>query len=315
MDWKRFGKKILFPPLGLLLILTIISAIGLVAVFVKGWEQTIAAYILYAMSFYTLCVDTLFCIMVLPAQYKQVKEKIYANSFGNRYMTDKVFRTRISLYLSLLISLLYVGINLWSWHTLHSWWFMVLAVYYIIMSLMRFFLVRYFRSNDGSVVAEWKRSRICAYIMLLINLSLSGAVLMILYQNRGYDYPGIMIYVMAMYTFYSTIHAIVEIVRYRALVSPIMTTAKIVSLSGALVSMLNLETAMFAQFGADMSENNQNLMIILTGAGISIIIITLSVLLIVKANKEIRRNRYGKYRWFSLYLLCFSAAGGSQYSE
>jgi hypothetical protein len=248
------------------------------------------------LAFYTLSVVTVFCVMVLPKQYGKIKETIYGNPLGNRYMTDKVFRTQVSLYLSLTISLLYVGINLWSWHISRSWWFVVLAVYYVIMAVMRFLLVGYVRVNQigTSLLGEWKRSRICACILLLINLSLSGAVLMILYQHRGYDYPGVMIYVMALYTFYALTHAIVEFVKYRSLASPIMSTAKIVSLSGALVSMLNLETAMFAQFGGDMSPENQQIFIILTGAGVSAVVVFLSVMLIIKATKAIRREKNGK---------------------
>ena len=296
MDWKRLGKKLLFPPVWLMVLLTVASAVLLVMVFVKHWEEQVIAYFAYVLSFYTLSVVTLFCVMVLPKQYGVMKQKIYSHPLGNRYMTDRVFRTQISLYLSLTISLLYVGINLWSWTFSHSWWFAVLAIYYVIMAIMRFLLVRYVRIRKigTNILDEWKRSRLCAYILLLVNLSLSGAVLMILYQNRGYDYPGIMIYVMAMYTFYSTTHAIVDMVKYRALGSPVMSTAKIVSLSAALVSMLNLETAMFAQFGADMTQKDQNVMIILTGVGISITVVTLSVILIVKATKEIRRMKHGK---------------------
>ena len=103
-----------------------------------------------------------------------------------------------------------------------------------------------------------------------------------------------MIYVMALYTFYALTMSIVDIVKYRKMGSPVMSTAKIVSLSAALVSMLNLETAMFAQFGAEMSPENQQIFIILTGAGISITVITLSAILIVRATKEIRREKYGK---------------------
>ena len=296
MDWKRIGKKLLFPPVWLLVILVLLSAAALVFVFVKGMQTSIPACIIYALAFYTLCVTILFFAMVLPGQYNTIKQKIYNHPLGNRYMTDKVFRTRISLYASLTVSLLYVGINLWSWSISRSWWFVVLAAYYAIMAVMRFLLIRYVRSNrvGVSILKEWKRSRLCACILLLLNLSLSGAVLMIVYQNRGYDYPGILIYVMALYTFYSTIHAIVDIVKYRALGSPVMSTVKIVSLSAALVSMLNLETAMFAQFGADMAQQDQNLMIILTGAGISATVVTLSVILIVNATKEIRRKKYGK---------------------
>ena len=296
MYWKKLGKKLLFPPIWVMVILVIISAAALITVFVNDWAETVAAYMIFALSFYTLSVVTLFCVMVLPKQYRYIKQRIYANPLGNRYMTDRAFRTEVSLYLSLGISLLYVGINLWSWYLVGSWWFVVLAVYYVIMTVMRFLLVRYVRKNEigSSVLKEWKRSRVCAYILLLINLSLSGAVLMILYKNRGYDYPGILIYVMAMYTFYSTIHAIVDIVKYRSLGSPVMSTAKIVSLSAALVSMLNLETAMFAQFGGKMSVEDQRIFIILTGAGVSVTVVTLSVLLIIRATKEIRRNVNGE---------------------
>ena len=296
MDWKKLGKKLLFPPIWLMVILVIISAVALTLIFVKGLEESIPAYIFYVLAFYTLTVVTIFCAMVLPKQYNTIKQKIYDNPLGNRYMTDRVFRTNISLSISFVISMLYVGINLWSWHMLGSYWFMVLAVYYVIMAVMRFLLVRYVRIQKigTDILSEWKRSRICSYILLLINQSLSGAVLMILYQHRGYDYPGMMIYVMALYTFYALTMSIVDIVKYRKMGSPIMSTAKIVSLSAALVSMLNLETAMFAQFGGDMSPENQQIFIILTGAGISITVVTLSVILIVRATKEIRRENYGK---------------------
>ena len=296
MDWKKIGKKLLFPPPWLLILLTIASAVALTFVFVKGMEQSAPAYLVYVLSFYTLSTVSIFCALVLPKQYKEIKQKIYDHPLGNRFMTDRVFRTNISLRVSFTINALYASLNVWSWHMLRSYWFLVLAVYYVIMAVMRYLLVQYVRIQriGTSVLGEWKRSKICAYILLLINLSLSGAVLMILYQSKGYDYPGIMIYVMALYTFYATIHAIVDIVKYRKLGSPVMSTAKIVSLSGALVSMLNLETAMFAQFGVDMSPENQRIFIILTGAGVSITVVTLSVILIVNANKEIRRIKDGK---------------------
>ena len=296
MAWKRIGKKLLFPPVYLMVVLVILSAVALTFVFVKGMEQSIPAYIVYVLAFYTLTTVMAFCVMVLPKRYNAMKQKIYDHPFGNRYMTDRVFRTNISLSISFVISMLYVGINLWSWHMLGSYWFMVLAVYYVIMAVMRFLLVRYVRIRKigTNILSEWKSSRICAYILLLINLSLSGAVLMILYQHRGYDYPGMMIYVMALYTFYALTMSIVDIVKYRKMGSPIMSTAKIVSLSAALVSLLNLETAMFAQFGAEMAPEHQRIFIILTGAGVSITVVTLSVILIVNANKEIRRIKDGE---------------------
>ena len=120
MDWKKFGKKLLFPPVWLMLILTVISTAALIFVFVKGMEESIPAYMVFALSFYTLCVASVYCVLVLPRQYRTIKQKIYDNPLGNRFLTDRVFRTNLSLSVSFVINMLYVGINLWSWHTLKS---------------------------------------------------------------------------------------------------------------------------------------------------------------------------------------------------
>ena len=272
MDWKKIGKKLLFPPIWLMILLTVVSAAGLITVFLKGWERAPIAYGIYLLSFYTLSVVTVFCVMVLPKQYRQIKEKILANPLGNRYVTDGVFRTKVSLNLSLGINLLYVAVNVLSWYLYQSWWFVCLAVYYVILSVMRFLLVRYASLKDIGTdrQGELNRAMVCSFIMLLLNFFLSGAVLMVVYQNRGYEYHGVLIYVMALYTFYTATHAIISLIKYRKMESPVMTTAKMISMAAALVSMLNLETAMFAQFGRDMAKSDQRLMIMLTGAGISI---------------------------------------------
>ena len=59
MDWKRFAQKILFPPPGIILLLVVVSAVALAAVFTKGLDTSPVAYISYVFAFYTLCV---FCI-------------------------------------------------------------------------------------------------------------------------------------------------------------------------------------------------------------------------------------------------------------
>lgn len=293
MDWKKFGRKLLFPPIWLMVFLTVVSAVLLTMVFIRGWEQHFVAYFVYVLAFYTLSVVTVFCVMVLPKQYGRIKKKVLANPLGNRYATDKIFRTKISLNISLGINLLYVAINVLSWYLYQSWWFVCLAVYYVIMSAMRFLLVRYVRVNPigANRYGELKRSLACSFIMLLLNFFLSGAVLMVVYQNKGFEYHGIMIYVMAMYTFYIATHAIINLVKYRSFESPVMSTAKVISMAAALVSMLNLETAMFAEFGADMAKEDQRLMIILTGAGISITVIVMAVHLIVRCTKEMKKTR------------------------
>jgi hypothetical protein len=53
--------------------------------------------------------------------------------------------------------------------------------------------------------------------------------------------------------------------------------------------VLSLETAMFSEFGKDMSTENKQIFIMLTGAGVSIIIVAMSVYSIIKNSKEIKQ--------------------------
>jgi len=289
-------KKLIIPPLWLMAVLTVFCAAALTAVFTKGWEETAFAYGAYALSFYTLCAVSVFCAVALPKKWRAMKERLHAHPVGHRYLTDAAFRTRVSLHAALGVNLLYAGVNLLSWALYDSAWFAVLAGYYMILAVMRFLLARYARSHPlgENRLGELKRSRLCAGILLLLNFSLTGAVLMILYQDRGFDYHGILIYVMASYTFYSTVHAMVDLVKYRKYKSPVMTVSKIIALCAALVSMLALETAMFARFGGDMTARSQWLMTVLTGAGVSLAVIAMAVYMLVKTAQEIREIQNGR---------------------
>lgn len=298
MEWKKL-IKLLYPPVWVIALLTPICTAVLIIVFLFGYDEHPLAYAAYIISFYTLTVVVMRLIKVLPKHYKSAKNKVYSNPLGNRFMTDLPFRTHVSLYGSLAVNLLYVALNVTSGILYQSAWFYTLALYYTILAVMRFLLVR-FANRVGigkNRFKELRRSRLCGFILLTVNLFLSGAVLLIVYRNKGYEYHGILIYIMATYTFYITVIAIINLVKYRKLGSPVMSMAKIINMAAALVSMLSLETAMFSEFGKDMLPENQRLMIMLTGAGVSVIIVTMSVYSIVKNSVEIKKimeNDYGE---------------------
>ena len=100
MDWKRIGKKLLFPPIWMMVILVIASAVALTLIFVKGLEESIPAYIVYVLAFYTLSVVTVFCAMVLPKKYSTIKQKIYDNPLGQPiYDGQSISYKHISVYI------------------------------------------------------------------------------------------------------------------------------------------------------------------------------------------------------------------------
>ena len=292
-DWKAIGSKLLFPPLWMIIGLTVISTVALITVFIKGWETAPIAYVVYVLSFYTLTVICLACWKTIPSYYKRVKGNVLANQYANRYLTDAVFKTHVKLYCSLIINLIYVAVNAISGVIYSTYWFGIFALYYGIMAIMRFLLVRYVGKNQigKSRLGELKRSRLCAYILMTVNLTLSGAVLMMVYFNRGFHYQGILIYVIALYTFYITTVAIIDLVRYRKYKSPVMSISKIIQLASSLFSMLFLETAMFSQFGGETSPETKRLMIMATGGGISVVVVVMALYMIVRTTKEIREYK------------------------
>ena len=292
-DLKEIGKRWLFPPLWRIFLLTVFSAVTLTLIFVEGWEMTPVAYVSYVVSFYTLTVLCIACRKVFPGYYKRIRSKMHENPYIDRYMTDVVYKTEIGLCRSLAINFLYVVVHAVSAFVYKTHWFGIFAAYYGIVAVMRFLLVRYVKKHPigENHLEELKQARLCAAILLTVNLALSAAVLMMVLFDRGFQYRGFLIYVMAMYTFYITVSAIIDMVKYRKYKSPIMSTTKIIKMASALFSMLFLETAMFAQFGADTPPEVKQLMIMLTGAGICVVVVSVAVYVIVRTSKEVKRYK------------------------
>ncbi len=288
--WKAVGKKLLFVPGWMLIVLIFFSTAALLIIFIQDWSVSPAAYAVYVISFYTVVVSCFACCKTLPEYYKNIKAKVYENQYANRYLTDAAYKTEISLHISFTFNLLYVATNAVSAALYHTAWFAIFAIYYGIMAMMRFLLVRYVGKNQlgESYLGELKRSRACAYILLTVNLVLSGVVLMMVYYNRSFHYQGVLIYVMAIYTFYATASAITALVKYQKYHSPVMSVSKVIKLTQSMFSMLFLETAMFAQFGQDTSLKTRRIMIMATGAGVSIIVVGMAIYMIVRTTKKIR---------------------------
>ena len=103
------------------------------------------------------------------------------------------------------------------------------------------------------------------------------------------DYPGLLIFGMAFYSFYATIATAVNAVKYRGHTHPMFTAARISSFTAALVSMLSLEIAMTARFGAeDISFRKQ--MTALTGLGVCSIVLIVAVSMIIKSSTWLKQN-------------------------
>lgn len=223
---------------------------------------------------------------------KSRMDRLCAGIFGERYLSDAAFRSEAALYGGLSVNLLYIAVNLVSgiWH--RSVWFVALAVYYLLLSAARFILLRYVsRAPAGrDLRAEYRRSLACGFLLLLMNQSLIGILILVMRQERSYYYPGHLIYAMAAYAFYSLTAAIVNAVKIRRLGSPVLSAARAVGLTAAIVSMLALETAMFARFGGG-SPGFQRIMLSATGGAVFLIVLVMGLRMVIRACLRLRQLR------------------------
>lgn len=291
---KAVLKKIFFlPPLPTVLIA--IPSFLFVFVMLGIGDHSAFAYIAYILSAYALIIT----ITGLPGVMEAIRsgidnltlfKKIRSTALGGRLLGDDIFRSEITLHGGLFVNLLYAAINLFSGIRYRSAWFVALAFYYALLSAMRAVLVRYVHRKPvgQDIPAEFQRYRACGVILLLMNQALVGIIIYMVTQNRGFSYPGLIIYAMAMYTFYITISAIINVIKYRSHGSPVMSAAKAINLTAALVSMLSLETAMLAQFGSDETEFRR-IMLGISGGVVCAFVLAMAVYMIARSTKQLKK--------------------------
>lgn len=288
---KQILNRLLFPHLALVIVSVPLAAALLIHTFLYGEETSPAAYLSYLLSAYSLVIV---CARLIRMPKEGVWEALHRNQYVHRYLTDVPFKTHVSLYLSLGLNLLFAAMKLFFGAYYGSVWYGTLAVYYILLAVMRFLLLRHVNRNTigKELVLELRQYRLCGVILMLMNIVLSGVVVLVILDNEGFHYAGYLIYVVAMYAFYNVITAVRDIVRYRRYQSPVLSAAKAIKLAAALVSMLSLETAMLAQFDTgERSPLFKKVMNATTGGGVCLFVLAMAVFMIVKSTKQLKKLR------------------------
>ena len=293
---KKILKKIFcLPPLPTLLIS--VPAYGLVIYALAGENvEPAVTYVSYFLSAYALIITVTGITGVVRFMRQGIDKhplvrKILNIPLVSRYLKEDIFRAEAALYQGFFINLLYAGVKMLSGILYRSVWFITLAVYYVLLAVMRASLLHYVRNNEKDKASEWSRYRLCGIILLFMNVSLTGIVVLVIHQNSGFEYPGVLIYAMALYAFYATITAVHNVIKFRRYGSPVMSAAKVINLTAALVSMLSLETAMLTQFGAADDPMFRQIMTASTGAGISILVLGMAVYMIVYSTKQLKHTK------------------------
>jgi len=236
---------------------------------------------------YTL---TVWC-MKIPRIITFFRDFKNENKYFNIWRSNARLRVNVSLFTTLVMNFAYALLHLGMGLKHHTFWFYSLFGYYLSLCVMRLYLVNYTsRHKQGEkILVELKKYRICGIAFLVMNLALSLMIFFMVYWNRTFNHHEITTIALAAFTFTSLTLAIVNIVKYRRIGSPVYSASKAISLASACVSMLTLESTMLTTFGHDtMTLSDRRIFLGLSGGAISVFIITMAIFMIVKSTKEIK---------------------------
>lgn len=275
-------KKLLHPPKWVLISVPPVVFLLLVFIFVKGLNNSAPAYVIYVLSAYCLTV----IVLALPAPIRSIKSgirnKISRSEFGKMYLDDTAFRGSVGIYQGMIVNFLYVVFRFFVGIRYASVWFITMAVYYLLLGGIRLFLIsNYRRRRRENEIACY---RTVALLLFLLNIPMGGMIVLMVKTDAGYFYPGYVIYLSALYTFYTVILSVVNLVKFRRLGSPILSAAKALNFVAALMSLLGLQTAMISQFSTN-GEVFRRMMNTVTGGGVWFAVVLTAVYMLLRSKR------------------------------
>ncbi len=216
------------------------------------------------------------------------------STFFERIKSDVAFRIKLFLCLSFIFNIAYSIFLYVIGRIYSSKWFLVISIYYGLLSLSRIFVFLQI-SPKKRLVSKIKTIRVCGFFLLSINLVFSTMMFILIYGNQYVQHHEITVIALATYTFTSLTVAIVNSVKFLRKNDHLHSCAKLISLISASVSIVTLTNTMLSTFG----ENElllRNIVLPLLSGFVAIFIIACAFLMIRKANLDLRILENGKER-------------------
>ncbi len=291
---KNLIDKILRPNRWGLIFIYLFSAffIGLALFFVVIGYESFLVYISYALAALGLTYSIYTMVIYAHGLKSHIVNTINGNKIGKRVVSDRGLRTVIAAGVSFVISVGNATLNAVAGITGRSIWFGALAAYYIMMALVRGWLLGGSRTGVASALRRARNYRAAGILILILNSALSSAIAQMIFDDRGFEYKDWLIYAFSAYAFYKIIMAIINAFKARRQDDLTIQGIRNINLVDGAVSILSLQTALlhtFSEEGVNISLFNT-----LTGSAVSLFAIALSIFMIIKGNKRIKEIKNEK---------------------
>lgn len=228
----------------------------------------------------------------------RIKKFLYKYKYVEKYLTDDIFQTQTMLLASLAMNIAAATFKFVMGVWFGSKWLVTVSIYFLTLSAMRLLLLNRERKSKKLETPEHKRLydlksyRACGYMVLFMNMIVGRMIVQMLVDNEGYDYPGLMLYLIGLFAIANFANAIYNVKKYWHIYNPMISAAKRLSFSTALVLLYTLQTSALARFGNN-HEQLRRLLNSISGAVVELVLFTMAILMIVRSNQEMHKLKEG----------------------
>lgn len=178
--------------------------------------------------------------------------------------------------LSLVINVIYGAYNVIMGVASPSWWFLTAGTYYLILSVVRYFVLRAKKDEIKRILKPFTGS-----MLMVLSIPLAGMVVLASVKDRGTDFHEIAMITIALYTFTKLTFAIINIVKAKSKTPERIKILRNISFADAFVSIFSLQRSMLVSFEG-MAANEIRIMNIATGSAVCVIVFFLGLNLVRK---------------------------------
>lgn len=299
---RRFFQKLNHPP-GWVAVLTyatafVICPLTLATVLLGqgGGMFTTIAYVISSVSFIYMTMLTVAAIQRFRRKVLNVADKY---SFTRKLHKNYEFRTLVFGAIAFLFNIGYTVFLVVMAFIADSLFYGTLAVYYILLSTSRGGLLIDARKSERKYKDDpWRLQkekigmyRYCGMMMVGLTLALAVSVVEMVSKGEGFRVPQGAIYAFAAFTLYRvamTMYNFIKSTRYDDLT---VRAVRHINMAAALVSLLSLQTALFAAFPPKFDAALWNG---ITGTVVCMSIVTLGTYMLAFASKAKKRILQGR---------------------
>ncbi len=219
----------------------------------------------------------------------------------------KVIQFAKNPYISLIVNFVYALGNCIIGFFAHSWWFITVGAYYVVLTITRYSVLQVKRKAKGNYDTELFARRITGILLVVLSFCIVGMNILSALKERGTAFHEIVMIAIATYTFTKITIAIIGMVKAKHTASPVLKILRNISLADACVSIYTMQRSMLQSFPG-MGTIEIHILNTFTGTAVWSIVLLLGINLIggkytgmakskiVKANEKIAETVTSSYK-------------------